>query len=580
MEKGAPEFPGGQENAITMNLPRQLPAEDALLARKMLLTILVVSFVPVLLVSLTVYLQFRGVYRQKVEDHLVEMVRKHKQQIDAYLHARLADVRFLARSFGRDALDDEAFLQRQLAFLQDAYGPTFVDLGVIDARGRQVSYAGPFKLGQADYAGAAWFQQAMGERAVISDVFLGLRGLPHFIVAVCSGEGRDAWVLRATIDFEAFNKLVGAIHIGATGVAFIVNRDGEFQTTGPASAIVAGAPFGGYRICDADPSRKIYVYAHPDENGVRSIYVTGLLKDRNWLLVYRQQAADAFRQLHRAEKMSLLFFILGGVLIVVMALALSRRMAFRVAEADREKEIMRRQVIESSKLAGIGELAAGVAHEINNPVAVMIEEAGWIRDLMEDGRVNAPEDRAEIERALQQIHTQGRRCKEITAKLLSFARGSDGSHRLLDLNQIIEDVIRLVARQAKFSHIEVETALAPGLPPLPASETEMHQVVLNLVNNALQAMARDGGRLTVSSEVADSAIVVTVRDTGPGIPAAILERIFDPFFTTKPVGQGTGLGLSICYGIVKKMGGRIEIDSRAGQGATFRVVLPVAPTDA
>jgi two-component system NtrC family sensor kinase len=93
-------------------------------------------------------------------------------------------------------------------------------------------------------------------------------------------------------------------------------------------------------------------------------------------------------------------------------------------------------------------------------------------------------------------------------------------------------------------------------------------------------MARDGGRLTVSSEVTDSAIVVTVRDTGPGIPAAILERIFDPFFTTKPVGQGTGLGLSICYGIVKKMGGRIEIDSRAGQGAAFRVVLPVPPTDA
>jgi two-component system NtrC family sensor kinase len=199
---------------------------------------------------------------------------------------------------------------------------------------------------------------------------------------------------------------------------------------------------------------------------------------------------------------------------------------------------------------------------------------------MEDGRISAPEDRAEIERALQQIHTQGRRCKEITAKLLSFARGSDGSNRLLDLNQIIDDVVRLVVQQAKFTHIEVETCLAPNLPPLPASETEMHQVVLNLVNNALHAMAKDGGRLTVASEVDGPTIVIQVQDTGPGIPAAILERIFDPFFTTKPVGQGTGLGLSICYGIIKKMGGRIEVDSRVGQGATFRVVLPVPPMDA
>ncbi|MEE4608732.1 MAG: ATP-binding protein, partial [Desulfobacteraceae bacterium] len=401
-----------------------------------------------------------------------------------------------------------------------------------------------------------------------------------FIVAVRSGEERDAWVLRATIDFEAFNKLVGAIHIGATGVAFIVNRDGEFQTTGPASPIAGKAPFGGYRTCDDDPYRKIQVYLGPDENGMRSIYVTGLLKDRNWLLVYRQQAADAFRQLRRAEKMSMLFLILGGVLIVIMALVLSRRMASRVAMADREKEIMRRQVIESSKLAGIGELAAGVAHEINNPVAVMIEEAGWIQDLMEDARISEPEDRAEIQRALQQIHTQGRRCKEITAKLLSFARGSDGSNRLLDLNQIIDDVVRLVVQQAKFTHIDVETCLAPNLPPLLASETEMHQVVLNLVNNALHAMAKDGGRLTVSSEVDGPTIVIQVQDTGPGIPAAILERIFDPFFTTKPVGQGTGLGLSICYGIINKIGGRIEVDSRVGQGATFRVVLPVPPMDA
>jgi len=557
----------------------KLPAPYEALARKMILTILIVSFIPVFLVSLTIYFQFHGLYRQKVEDHLVEMVRKHKQQIDAFLAARAADVQFLADSFGRAQLSDETFLQGQLAALQRAYGTTFVDLGVVDAQGHQVSYAGPFKLNRADYSRAAWFKQVLAQRTVITDVFLGLRGLPHFIVATRYGQDDDTWILRATIDFESFNKLVSNIRIGTTGIAFIVNRAGEFQTTTSLPAAGKGC-FAGFYACDADPSKKIHVFLRPDENGQESIFVTGLLKDRNWLLVYRQQAADAFSELHRAERMSLVFFVLGGVCLLVMAFVLSRRMVTRVAQADREKELMSRQVIEAGKLAGIGELAAGVAHEINNPVAVMIEEAGWIQDLMSDGSLDTPENQAEVRRALKQIHTQGQRCKEITRNLLSFARGSDSRNRPLDVNRVIGDVFNLLGQRAKYAQVAVETRLAPNLPLLTASETEMHQVMLNLVSNALQAMDKEGGgRLTVSTALADGKVVIEVTDTGPGIPEAILPRIFDPFFTTKPVGQGTGLGLSICYGIIHNMGGQIEVESRVGQGTSFRVILPVQTVD-
>ncbi len=557
--------------------PSSLPPHYLPLVRKMFLTIIIVSFVPVFLVSLTIYLQFRHSYREKVQEHLVELVRKHKQQIDAYLEARLADVRFLSESFGYAQLADQTFLQRQLMILQQTFGPTFVDLGVIHADGNQVSYAGPFSLGQAQYADAAWFRQAMENQTVISDVFLGLRGLPHFIVAIRrESEGR-VWILRATIDFVAFNNLVEGIRIGTSGFAFIVNRAGEFQTT-PHMALHAGEGcFGGFLTCAEDTTRKIYIAVRPDEAGIESIYVTGLLKDRSWLLVYKQHTTDAFRELRRAERISLLFFLLGGISIVIMALLLSRRMVDRIAAADREKESMSRQVIESGKLASLGELAAGVAHEINNPVAVMIEEAGWIEDLMADGHLDDEDQQAEIHRALKQINTQGKRCKEITRKLLSFARGSEGSHQKLDLNQVIGDVGNLVAQRAKYANIEIETRLSPQLPAVLGSETEMHQVLLNLVNNALYAMEKEGGQLTVSSVLQNGQIVISVGDTGPGIPRAIVDRIFDPFFTTKPVGQGTGLGLSICYGIVKKMGGEIEVVSEIGKGSTFRVRLPVEP---
>ena len=552
-----------------------LPPPYRPLVRKMLLTIIIVSFVPVFLVSATIYLQFRHSYREKVQDHLVELVRKHKQQIDAYLQARLADVRFLAESFGYAQLSDEAFLQRQLMLLQQSFGPTFVDLGVINAEGHQVSYAGPFSLGKAHYAEAEWFGQAMKDQTVISDVFLGLRGLPHFIVATRQSTDGRIWILRATIDFVAFNNLVEGIRIGTSGFAFIVNRAGEFQTTPHMALHTAPGCFGGFLTCEEDTNRKIYIAVRPDEAGIESIYVTGLLKDRNWLLVYRQHTSDAFRELRRAERISLLFFLLGGVSIVVMALLLSRRMVDRVAVADREKESMSRQVIESGKLASLGELAAGVAHEINNPVAVMIEEAGWIEDLMADGHLEDEAQQTEIRRALKQINTQGKRCKEITRKLLSFARGSEGTNQKLDLNRVIEDVGNLVAQRAKYANVAVETRLEPGLPAVLGSETEMHQVLLNLVNNALFVMEKEGGQLTVSSALQNSQIVISVNDTGPGIPKAVIDRIFDPFFTTKPVGQGTGLGLSICYGIVKKMGGEIEVISEIGKGTTFLVRLPV-----
>ena len=152
------------------------------------------------------------------------------------------------------------------------------------------------------------------------------------------------------------------------------------------------------------------------------IYVASFLKDREWLLVYQQTTADAFSDLRNAIRVALLIIFLGGIGIVSMALILSRRMVSRIAKADKEKQSMDEQIIETGKLASVGELAAGIAHEINNPVAIMVEEAGWIEDLLEEEDFREGKNLEEFRRALKQIRTQGVRCKGITHKLLSFAR--------------------------------------------------------------------------------------------------------------------------------------------------------------
>jgi len=169
-----------------MNLHlKELGAYYRNLTRNMVLIITFVSITPMILVSALILFQFHTSFQEKVNAHLTTLVKKHKQNIDVFLNERLANIRFLARTFTFEELANESFLQDRLAALQDDFGPVFVDLGVVNARGIQVAYAGPFKLGMALYSTADWFQRAMNSNSFISDVFLGLRGLPHFIVAVC-----------------------------------------------------------------------------------------------------------------------------------------------------------------------------------------------------------------------------------------------------------------------------------------------------------------------------------------------------------------------------------------------------------
>jgi two-component system NtrC family sensor kinase len=567
---------------ITRLFPEKLARDKYYrsLIRNMVLAIIIVSMVPMILVSSTLYLQFRHSYREKINDHLRELVQKHKQNIDNYLQERLTDIRLMTARYGYERLKDENLLQQNLDLLKEEYEKAFVDLGVVDAQGHQKAYVGPFKLADAFYGDADWFKDVSQKDFVISDVFLGLRGLPHFIVAVRSEAEGQPWVLRATIDFVAFNALVQNIRIGETGFAYILNRQGKLQTTPFAQTFTPGVIDAGAspELWKRMPSdgHDVQVFLRRDRNGQEYIYAEAPLKGGEWLLVYQQLASDAFADLNWSFAITTLIMVLGTAAVVIMALALSRRMVMRIAKADEEKLLMDEKVVETGKLASIGELASGVAHEINNPVAIMVEEAGWIGDLLEDEEFRESKNIEELHRSLNQIKNQGKRCKEITRKLLSFARKTSLAVEDIQVNELIEEIIGISAQRAKYGMVEITTRLQEGLPLVRVSLSELQQVILNLINNALDAMDKKGGQLMLATREEGGFVVVEVADTGVGIPAANLNRIFDPFFTTKAVGKGTGLGLSICYGIVENMGGRIEVQSTVGVGTQFSVYIPSA----
>lgn len=254
----------------------------------------------------------------------------------------------------------------------------------------------------------------------------------------------------------------------------------------------------------------------------------------------------------------------------------TRRLEWRVERANEQKCILDGQLIQSQKLASVGELSSGIAHEINNPLAIIAQEIEWMRHVLGSDDLKEHKEIAEACESMQEIARQVERCGEITHKLLDFARKKEPLIQKADINKLVEDMVRLAEKEAVLKNIKIERQYLKNLPRIETDPPLLRQVILNLLNNAVYAVQKDG-LITVSTRVLeDSSIDIVVGDSGCGIPEENLSKIFDPFFTTKPQGEGTGLGLSICHGIVERLGGRIGVTSRIGKGTEFLVHLPAS----
>lgn len=538
--------------------------------------IVVASFVPMVVVLWIEHIYFNAAYDFLTRDNLQHTADRHAARVDAFVQERLDSIRLLAAHYGPRPPDSRR-LREGLSRLQDVYGASIADIGLVDMNGVQQEYAGPLKLERAGYADAEWFKDLLAgsEDIYVSDVFMGLRKSPHFIVALRLTLGEKPWILRATVDFASFSKVVGELRIGAGGRACIINRHGRYQTPpltdppveGAALAAKARSVFGetfGLRPAD----RTL--------NDGRDLYVMAPLRQGRWMLVARIANSDAFAGVAEAERT--LYVSLGLLSLAVLCggLLLSWRLLDHVERLEGERAALNDHLVQAGKLSALGEMAAGIAHEINNPVAIMLEEAGWIEDVLDD----MPQDgnSEEIAQSVSKIRDQGTRCRAITHKLLGFARRSDEPEQAVKLGEMLREMAALTDQKARNARVDVSVRAAADLPDVRATPSVLQQLLLNIINNALDAMEEHGGELRMEAEAAPEGMVhVRVTDTGPGIPDKVRSRVFDPFFTTKPVGKGTGLGLSICYGIVRGLGGSITLESAVGKGTTVHMLLPQAP---
>jgi two-component system NtrC family sensor kinase len=244
----------------------------------------------------------------------------------------------------------------------------------------------------------------------------------------------------------------------------------------------------------------------------------------------------------------------------------------RVEERTIQLKKTQNQLMQSEKLASLGKLAAGVAHELNNPLTGVLTYASLLHE-------SAPEE-SEQKEDLEIIINETKRCREIIRGLLDFARQSKPAKKEVNINSVLQDTLAVIKYQSVFRDIEIVQKLDESIPPVPLDADQFEQVFMNIIMNAAEAMP-DGGTLTLETSLTDggNSIQLSFSDTGSGIKKEHMDKLFDPFFTTKEVGKGTGLGLAVTYGIVKRHNGTIEVKSTIGEGTTFIVTLPLKKTE-
>jgi two-component system NtrC family sensor kinase len=572
--------------------------QDQLISRRrygkmvvvMVASVSAVAVVPLLIMSGITYRQYEDAFHAELTRPMLRFAEAGKASVESYLSERLSALAVVTRENSVEELRDEGRLASLLANLNQTFGGV-VDLSLIDEGGYQVAYVGPQENHGVNYADQAWFREVTARGVYVSDVFLGYRNLPHMIVAILhDAPERPPYVLRAAIDTDAFHWLVRARsarrpergpvcrRCHSLGVlpfsdAFIINGEGTLQS----SSRLYGDVLGPTPLPSLPDSREAELLEVEDENGEPLIVAYAQIDRSPFTLVVLSPRVALHAGWLPVRRDLLLFPAISALLIMAVVIWGSIYVVNRVRDADSKRAALYHKMEYTNKMAAIGRLGAGVAHEINNPLSIITQRAGLIKDLLTLS--NELPSQEKLIPLVNSVLKSAERCGRITHRLLGFAKHMEVQWENIDLNILLREVLEFLEKEASYREIRVEFNYTGEPPPIVSDRGQLQQVFLNIINNAFAAV-EDGGLIEIGIDrVGVDAVAVTIADDGIGIPEDQLDHIFDPFFTTKK-GAGTGLGLSITYGIVQKLGGQISVKSKVGEGTSFTVKLPMSQAHA
>ncbi len=562
-------LPGWLKNLGSLEFPDEggSPEIYRLLRKRIIVLMILVTVIPLFSMVMINSHQYQRTLRQQIVNPLLALVNKSRHSMELFLAERLSVVSFIGSEHTFEELADERNLNRIFRVMKQEFGG-FVDLGLIDENGMLVSYVGPYDLKGRNYSEQPWFHEVRSRGAYISDVFMGFRRFPHIAMAVQRGiEGGKSWTLRATIDTHTIDELIASMRLDANSDGFLVNKDSVLQT--------ATRNYGGvldhFSVSLPPFSSEPNCIETTDSLGREVLVAYAYFQNSPYILVVVKPRVELFRAWSTLKSEIFYVFLAGVVIILLVVFKLTDSLIHRLQESDERREAAFREIEHTHKLSSIGRLAAGVAHEINNPMAIINEKAGLMKDLLDLG--SGFKDKDKFLALTDAIINSVERCRSITHRLLGFARRMEPHIENLDINEVVRETVGFVEKEAHYRNLDLRLQLGDNLPEIASDRGQLQQVFLNLLSNAFGAV-EDRGTIILSTRDCGEVLSVSVEDNGCGMSEETLNRVFEAFFSTKKKGHGTGLGLFITYGIIKRLGGHIEAKSKEGQGTTMTVLLP------
>lgn len=535
------------------------------------LAIICFSVIPILFVNFSLYMIFDRIYTDKVTESLHSTAENRSDAIALFISERIAQLFTIANTSTFEKMTDEDNLNR-IFNIMHARSDSYMDIGIIDHEGNHVAYVGPYYnvLKSVNYKNEDWFIATQANGIYLSDIFLGFRQTPHFIIAVLVREKNISWIVRVTINLKNIDDIVQKAWRNRESDAFLINTQNILQTKPRFGKDVLETPSAPDFSSAVTPKvdRRFY-------GGIDSFYAVSPIRNTKWILVVEESASVMLSPLQKGLYWLLFFMALGLGIIATGTALFTNAIISRIRRADKENANNFDMLMQANKMIALSKMAAGIAHEVNNPLASIAEKAGWMKDLLLEEEIRGSSNFQEFEDSIDKIEQHVARARKIIHNLLGFARRMEPAKEKINVNLLLDETTGFLENEAKYVNITIKKNYADNVPIITSDLSQIQQVVLNFLNNAIDAIERDG-TITVSSRYLEKTdeVTISIADDGPGITEAELNRIFDPFFTTKELGKGTGLGLSISYSIIEKLGGKIQVKSKVGQGTIFTIILP------
>jgi len=406
----------------------------------------------------------------------------------------------------------------------------------------------------------------------ISDIYLGFRNKPHFTIAVKQLIDGTPYAIRSTLDPDKFYMFLRTINHAKGVESALINHEFIYQIVDPSQGKLCGLSDFRPMVITGTGVREI------KKNGDSTLVAFSWLKETAWALIVKEPMNIAHAQMYQARRIMIAGISLIAVLVGATIWFNTNSLISRAQENAEKRDELQEQLLHAAKLASVGELATGVAHEINNPLAIIIATTGVVRDML-NPEFNLNPNPDNILKELDTVDSAVFRAKGITQKLLDYGRKNSPRAVPCNLNQLIDEVLSgFRQRELEVANIEIRRDYDQALAEILVDPDQVRQVLLNLINNAGDAIV-EAGTITISTDSDTRRVRLTVTDTGRGMSSEQAKKIFDPFYTTKEIGEGTGLGLSVSLNIVKSMGGSVDVQSIPGVGSSFTISFPIHATE-